>query len=464
MGVQVPPLAPIIFTMKGNTMKLQQKSHKELVYTFSCTVSADEMKTEVNNKLVAVGQKAKLPGFRPGKVPFAFLEKQYGASALQEAAESFIQQAIQKAITDAKIQLASSPKTTIDTLQPGKDFAFSFELEVLPEIADVDVSKVSVTKLVAPVTDKEIDEALTRLADSRRETEPCKEKRPTKKGDIIVIDFTGKINGEVFKGGEGKDYYLELGSNTFIPGFEEQLEGAELGKTVKVNVTFPKDYFAKELAGQKAVFDVVVKELRKMKEVKIDDAFAKLFGQKDLAAFKEVIKAELAKEYERVSRTHLKRDVLDQLHKLCKFSLPEGMVKAEFDAIWHQVEDDKKNGRLDPSEKGKSDAELKKAYQPIAERRVALGLLLAHIAQTAKIKLDADEFQKALIEEAKRHPTQEDAFINYYTKNRQAAQALQAQLLEEKIMDYVIKQAKLTEKSVSVKDLYNYDPDAKGKK
>lgn len=445
-------------------MKLQQKSHKGLVYTFSCTVPADELKTEVNNKLVAVGQKAKLPGFRPGKVPFVFLEKQYGASALHEVAESFVQQAIQQAMVENKIQPASAPKTTIDSLQPGKEFTFSFEIEILPEIPDVDLSKVAITKLVAPVTEKEVDEALKRLADSRRETEPCKEKRPTKKGDIIVIDFVGKIDGEVFKGGEGKDYYLELGSNTFIPGFEEQLEGVELNKTVQVKVTFPKDYFAKDLAGKKAVFDVVVKELRKMKTLKIDDEFAKLFGQKDLATFKDVIKAELSKEYERVSHTHLKRDVLDQLHKQCKFPLPEGMVDSEFDAIWHQVEDDKKNGRQDPAEKGKSEAELKKEYRSIAERRVALGLLLAHIAQTAKVKLEADDFKKAVQEEAKRHPTQEDAVINYYTKNQPAAQALQARLLEEKIMDHVIKQAKTTEKSVSVKDLYAYDPDAKGKK
>lgn len=445
-------------------MKLQQKSHKELAFTFSCTVPAEEMKAEVNNKLVAVGQKVKLPGFRPGKVPFAFLEKQYGASALNEVAESFVQRAIQQAVTENKLQPASAPKTTIETLASGKDFTFSFVLEVLPEIPDVDLAKVAVTKLVAEATEKEVDEALKRLADGRRETEPLKEKRATKKGDIIVIDFTGKINGEVFKGGEGKDYYLELGSNTFIPGFEEQLEGVELGKPVQVNVAFPKDYFAKDLAGKKAVFDVVVKELRKMKELKIDDAFAKLFGQKDLATFKEVIKTELGKEYERVSRTHLKRDVLDQLHKLCKFALPEGMVETEFDAIWHQVEADKKNGRLDPSEKDKSDAELKKEYKAIAERRVALGLLLAHIAKTSKIKLESDEVKNAIRAEAQRHPTQESAVINYYTKNQQAAQALQAQLLEEKIMDYVIQQAKTTNKPVSVKDLYTYDPDAKGKK
>ena len=445
-------------------MKLQQKSHKELTYTFSCTVPAEELKTAVNNKLVAVGQKAKLPGFRPGKVPFAFLEKQYGASALHESAEAFVQQAIQQAVEENKLQLASAPKTTVDSLQPGKDFTFSFVLEVLPEVQDVDLSKVAVTKLVAPVTDKEIDEALKRLADSRRETEPCKEKRPTKRGDIVVIDFAGKINGEPFKGGDGKDYYLELGSHTFIPGFEDQLVGAEIGKKVQVKTIFPKDYFAKDLAGKSAVFDVTVKELRKMKDVEINDAFAALFGQKDLATFKETIKTELEKEYERVSHTHLKRDVLDQLHKLCKFALPEGMVQAEFNAIWHQVEEDRKQGRIDPSEKDKTEAELKKEYQDIARRRVALGLLLAQVAKTAKIKLEADEFKKAIQAEARRHPTQEEAFIKYYAKNPQAAQALQAQLLEEKIMNYVIKQAKVTEKSISVKDLYAYDPDAQEEK
>ena len=445
-------------------MKIQQKSHKGLAFTFSCTVPAEEMTTAVNNKLTAIGQKVKVPGFRPGKAPFTFLQRQYGASALHEVAENFVQQAIQQATTDNNIRLAGAPKTTVESLRPEKDFTFTLEVETLPEVEDVALDKVAVTKLVADVTEKEVEESLKRLADSRRETEVVKEKRATKKGDIIVIDFTGKINGEVFKGGEGKDYYLELGSNTFIPGFEEQLEGVELGKTVQVKVTFPKDYFAKDLADKKAVFDVVVKELRKMKTLKIDDAFAALFGQKDLATLKETIKTELSKEYDRVSRTHLKRDVLDQLYKLCKFPLPDCMVKAEFDAIWHQVEDDKKNGRLDPSEKDKSDAELKKDYQAIAERRVALGLLLAKIAQTAEIKLTAEDFKKAVQEEAKRHPTQADAVVNYYTKNQHAAQALQAQLLEEKIMDYVIQKAKTTDKAVSVKDLYAYDPDAKGKK
>ena len=312
--------------------------------------------------------------------------------------------------------------------------------------------------------DAEIKDALDKLTEGRKTSEPLKEDRPTQKGDVLVIDFVGTMDGKEFKGGSGKDAYLELGSNTFIPGFEDQLTGHKVGETVDVNVTFPDNYHAKELAGKKAKFETKIKELRAWKKPEIDDEFAKFFGAKDLAGLKEMIKGELNKEYDRVARMHAKRALLDALNEEYDFDVPEGMVKSEFDSIWAQFEQAQKNNQLDEEEQKKSEDTLKKEYQKIAERRVRLGLLLAKIADENKVKVEREDLSKAIIEEAHRYPGQEQRVFEYYTKNPEAMEMLRAPVFEEKIVDFLLGKVAVTDKPTPVKDLYAYDPDKKAKK
>ena len=441
-------------------MKITQTSKKGLVQSFKAVVPVEEFQTTYAKKLAETAKKVKLPGFRPENVPMHVVEQKYGQAVKGDTAEELIQQGVRETLTENKIKSAATPKIDVTTFEDGKDFVFTLEVETLPEIGKVDFSKVSVEKLVADVTDKEINDALKRLVDSRRETEVIKEDRPTKKDDVVVIDFKGTIDGKEFRGGSGKDFYLALGSNTFIPGFEDQLIGKKIGETVNVNVTFPADYHVKDLAGKAAVFETTLKELRAYKEAKIDDDFAKLFGQDSLDALKKVI----AEEYASVSKVHLKRAILDALAPLCKFDAPETMTKMEFDSIWKQFEMAKARGQLDEDEKKAKEEDLKKEYQEIALRRVKLGLLLAEIANQNNVVLSNDDITKAIQAEAMRYPGSEKSVYTFYEKNQRAVDALRAQLFEEKVVDFVTSQIKTQEKKMTPEELYAYDPDKKDKK
>ena len=442
-------------------MKINETKTAGLVHSFDVVVSASEFEKENKKKLEKVASQSKLPGFRPGKAPLTVIEQKYGQSCRAETAEYFMQEASAEALTKSKLRAAQAPRVDIKTVENGKDFEFSLKIEVLPEIKDVDLSKIELTRLTAEATDKEIGEALDRLARSHTTTEKVDEKRATKKGDIIVIDFVGKMNGEEFRGGKGNDYYLELGSNTFIPGFEDQLTGVEVGADAVVNVKFPENYHAKDLAGKEAVFDVKVKELRSLKKAEINDEFAKIFGQENLEELKKLIKEELTREYAHVSKTHLKRAILDTLVEKCDFEAPASMLEGEFNAIWTQFEKARKNNDIDEEEKKKSDDELKKEYRSISERRVKLGLLLAEIANKNKITLTDDDISKAIAAEAARYPGKEQAVFDFYAKNTRALEGLKAPLFEEKVMDFIISKIKTEDKVLSVEELYAFDPDKK---
>lgn len=445
-------------------MKITETNKQGLTHSFKVVVPAADFNAEVQKRIADAAGKVKLPGFRPGKVPLNVVEQKYGAALKGEAAEALIQEASRKAMEENKLKPADAPKVDVTVFEDGKDFEFTLTVEVLPEIKPVDFSKIEVQKLVSEVTDKEINDALARLAQSRRSTEPSDEKRPTQKGDIVVIDFVGSIDGKEFKGGKGKDYYLELGSNTFIPGFEEQLIGKNIGDKVTVNVKFPETYHVKELAGKDAVFDVDLKELRKIKDAEMNDDFAKSFGKDTMDALKELVKEELSKEYANVSHIHLKRAILDALAPLCDFEAPQSMVDLEFDSIWKQYEAAKQRGELDDDEKNTPEDDLKKEYKAIAERRVKLGLLLAEIANLNKIALTQEDLNKAIMAEARRYPGQEQKVFDFYTQNPRAMDTLKAPLFEEKVIDFITGKVKINEKVLPVADLYAYDPDAKDNK
>ena len=442
-------------------MNITEKKSEGLLKSFTVVVSADEFKSAYDKKLTETASKVKLPGFRPGNTPANIVEQKYGQAIKGETAEALINDASRQIMIENKLKAATSPKIDVETFEDGKDFEFSVEVEVLPEIGTIDFSNVAVEKPVAEVTEEEINKALKRLADARKSTEIINEDRLTREGDIVVIDFVGTINGEEFKGGSGKDFYLALGSNTFIPGFEPQLVGKQIGETVDVNVTFPTDYHAKDLAGKEALFKTTLKELRQYKEAELNDDFAKTFGQETMDSLKNLIKEELSKEYANVSKMHLKRAILDALAPICTFEAPVSMVDMEFDAIWKQFENAKARGQLDEDEKNTSEEDLKKEYKDIALRRVKLGLLLAEIANQNKITLDPTDIQKAISAEAARYPGQEKQVFEFYQKNPRAMEALRAPLFEEKVVDFVAEKIQTTEKKMTPEELYAFDPDKK---
>ena len=450
-----------LFYNKELKMKITQTKNEGLNRSFKVVVPVDEFKAAYDKKLAETATKIKLPGFRPGNTPLNIVEQKYGQAIKGETAESLIQEGSRQAMVENKLKAAAAPKIDVGTFEDGKDFEFMVEVEVLPEVPEVDFSKIAVEKLTAEATDDEVQKALKRLADARRETEVVEATRPTKDGDVVVIDFVGTIDGQEFRGGSGKDFYLGLGSNTFIPGFEAQLVGKNIGDTVDVNVTFPAEYHVKELAGKAAVFKTTLKELRQYKETVLNDDFAKTFGQDTLDALKALIKEELSKEYANVSKVHLKRAILDALAPICKFEVPQSMVDMEFDAIWKQFENAKAKGQLDDDEKNAKEEDLKKEYTQIAERRVKLGLLLADVANRNNITVSAQDLQEAIAREATRYPGQEKQVFDFYQKNSRAVEALRAPLFEEKVIEFIAGKVKQEEKKMTPEELYAFDPDKK---
>lgn len=436
----------------------------KLAQSLKITIKAKDFADKMSARLEEIRKEAKLPGFRPGQAPVNMIRQKYENAVKGEVLDKAINDAVAAELAAKKLRPAMRPAVKMDKFEDGKDITLTVEFDALPEIKTKAFDKIKIERMKAMAGDQEIKDALDKLAEGRKSSELLKEDRATKKGDVVVIDFVGTMDGKEFKGGSGKDAYLELGSNTFIPGFEDQLTGHKVGETVDVNVTFPEKYHAKELAGKKAKFETKIKELRAWKKPEINDEFAKLFGSKDLADLKEMIKAELNKEYDRVARLHAKRALLDALSDEYDFEVPESMVKAEFEGIWAQFEKAKKNNQLDEDEKKKSEEALKKEYQKIAERRVRLGLLLAKVADENKVKVEREDLSKAIIEEARRYPGQEQRVFEYYTKNPEAMEMLRAPVFEEKIVDFLFGKVALTDKPTPVKDLYAFDPDKKAKK
>ena len=438
-------------------MKVTEEKSKGLSKKFTAVIAADDFEKEVQERIAHLAKTTKLPGFRPGKAPIAMLNQKYRSAVLGEAIDHMIQHAVSDIIKEKDLRVAMEPEIKLGKFEDGKDIEFTMEVETLPEIKLGDFSKIKLEKLMAEVPAEEIDKSLQYVADSRRETEPVKEDRDCKKGDVVVIDFTGSIDGVEFKGGKGKDYPLELGSNSFIPGFEDQLIGHKKGDKVDVKVKFPQDYHAKDLAGKDAVFAVEIKELKVLKKTEINDEFAVSLGEKDLASLKEKVAARIKEDYENASKMKLKRALLDALDKEYKIEVPEKLVNAEYDNIVKQYEHAKEHNELDEYEKSKSEKDLLKEYKEIANRRVKLGLLLSEVGVQEKIQIAPDDINKAIMAEARKYPGQEKAVFDFYLKNKNAVEALKAPVFEEKIVDHILSKVQQVEKTVSVKELYNFD-------
>ncbi|MCV2870903.1 trigger factor [Defluviimonas sp. WL0050] len=430
-------------------MQVTETLNEGLKRSYTITVPAADLDAKVNEKLLEAQPEVEMKGFRKGKVPMALLKKQFGQRILGDAMQDAIDGAMKSHFDKTGDRPALQPKVEMqggENWKEGDDVVVEMSYEALPEIPEVDVSKVKLEKLVVKADDKAVTEALENLAKSAKNFEDKKKGTKAKDGDQVVIDFVGKIDGEAFEGGAGEDYPLELGSGSFIPGFEEQLVGAKAGDEVAVKVSFPAEYGAKHLAGKEAVFDCTVKAVKGAKPAEIDDELAKQFGAESLEALKGQITERLEAEYVGASRQVMKRALLDQLDKLVKFDLPPSLVEAEAGQIAHQLWHDE---NPDVHDHNHDHIEPTDEHKSLAERRVRLGLLLAEIGRKEKVEVSDAEMTQAVMMQARQYPGQERAFFEFVQKNPQMQQQLRAPIFEDKVVDLVVAGAKVTEKEVT---------------
>jgi trigger factor len=389
-----------------------------------------------------------MKGFRKGKVPMALLKKQYGQRLMGEAMQESIDGAMSKHFEDSGDRPAMQPavKMTNDDWKEGDDIHVEMSYEALPTIPEVDLKKIKLDKMIAKADEASVDEALANLAETAQDFADRKKGTKSKDGDQVTIDFLGKVDGEAFEGGAAEDYPLVLGSNSFIPGFEAQLVGVKVGEEVEVNVTFPAEYGAKNLAGKDAVFECKIKAVKAPKAAEINDELATKFGAEDLAALKGQISERLEAEYAGAARAVQKRHLLDALDKMVKFELPPSLVEAEAGQIAHQLWHDE-----NPDVQGHDHPEIEPTdeHNTLAERRVRLGLLLAELGQKAEIQVTDAEMTQAMMNQARQYPGQEREFFEFVQKNPQMQQQMRAPLFEDKVVDYVFELATVTDKEVS---------------
>ncbi|NQV81302.1 MAG: trigger factor [Alphaproteobacteria bacterium] len=439
-------------------MQITETASEGLKRSYKVVVTSDAIEENIKKKLAAIGDQARLPGFRPGKIPAKVLRARFGKSIRGEVLQETVDETLRKTLDDNNIRPALQPKIEVSTFDEGKDLEYTMELEVLPEIVPVDFSKIELERLVAEIEDSEVEEAIESIA-KQQKTFNTEEGAVANEGDAVLIDFEGSIDGELFEGGAGKDSQIQLGSGQFVPGFEEQLIGAKGGEDREVSVTFPADYPYDKLREKNAVFKVTVKEVRKPSVPPVNDELATRLGLEGLGQLKERVREQLVEEYGRVSRQRLKRDLLDKLDEAHDFELPPSLVDNEFDGIWQQIERDREAGSLDPDDSDKSDEVLKEDYRKIASRRVRLGLLLSSVGEANKVTVGQDELNRAMSVQAQRFPGQEQEIFKYYKENPEAAMQLQAPLFEDKVVDFVLELVDISERAVP-KDELLADPDS----
>lgn len=434
-------------------MQVKETLAEGLKREFKVVVPATDIEQKMSERLARLATTARLPGFRPGKVPAALLKKRFGQSLMGEVLEQTVSDSSAETIRARGLRPAMQPKVAIEQFAEGQDLEFTMAMELLPDIEPVDFSTLLLERLTVAVPNSEIEEALAKLAARQKRSEPLKEPRPARAGDVAVIDFVGRIGDHEFPGGTAGDYHLELGGNTFIPGFEEQLIGALPGERRTVTVTFPEGYGNAELAGKAASFEVTIKELREPVEVAVDEALVAAVGVESLEALRSRIREQIENEYKALARVRLKRGLLDTLADRHGFPVPAGMVDSEFDEIWRQVEADRQADRLDPDDKARSEEELKRDYRQIAERRVRLGLLLSEVGRRNNIQVTAEELNRAVLDEARRYRGQERQVLEFYQKNPEMSARLRAPIYEDKVIDFILELAKVTERSVTPQEL-----------
>lgn len=438
-------------------MKVSVLKEEGLSKEIEVTVPAQDIAKTMERELVEYGKRVKIDGFRKGKVPLQVLKSKYGKMVLGEVLDKTIQEATAKVIKDQDIRPALQPKIELkdgETFDEGKDLTYTMKIDVLPTFKVMDLSKIAVEKPVAKVDAKAVTDTLDRIAKSNRSFTKVEEDRGLAKGDVAVVDFHGALkDGTSLPGMSGHDMNVEIGSGQLIPGFEDQLIGQKVGAHAHVDVTFPEDYGVKELAGKPAMFHVDIKEIRAPGETKIDDELAKKLRFESLDKLKETVEKEIAEDYEQFTKMKLKRALLDVLDEHHEFDLPQGMIDLEFEQIVQQMEREKEQQGEKLSDEERDNLKV------IAERRVRLGLVLAEIGKEKSIEVTRDELYKAIHAEARKYPGQESKVLEFYSKNPQVIESFRAPIYEEKVMDYIVTQAKVTDKVVSLEDLTKEDDD-----
>ncbi|MBN9469912.1 MAG: trigger factor [Bosea sp.] len=446
-------------------MNVTETLSQGLKREFQVVLNAADLKTRLDDELQNLQGKARINGFRPGKVPVGHLRRLYGRSVMADVVQNAVNEANQKIVSDNGLKLAFEPqikfpenKDEIEAAMEAKgDLAFTVALEVLPKIELADLSDVALVKPVAEIPEADVDAALERMASQNRPFSSKGDDAVAGKGDRLLISFTGTLDGEPFDGGTGTGIPLDLGSGQFIPGFEDQLEGAKKGESRTVSVTFPENYTATHLAGKPAEFAVTVDDVQAPGELTIDDELAKGFGMESLDALKAAIREQLGRELGTQSRRKLKKSLLDALDTKYAFELPPTLVDQEFGAVWSQVEADMKQANKTFADEDTTEEDARAEYRKIAERRVRLGLVLAEIGEQAKIQIADDEVTQALIERARQFPGQEKEVWEFYRKNPQALAEIRAPIFEEKVVDHLLGQVKVEDKTVSREELFADD-------
>ena len=451
-------------------MQVTETLSEGLKRAYTVVLPATDLESRRMERLTSLGKTLNLPGFRPGKVPLAVVRQRFGTAVSAEVLEDSVNEATQKVLAERGLRPAQQPKVDLgEAADPARlgnaDLEFKVELEILPEITPPDFSGIALTRKKAEVAAEAVDTALREIASRNRDLQdiPAEElgDRGAAQGEVITIDYVGKIDGTPFPGGTGTDTDVEIGGQGFIPGFAEQMEGMKPGESRTINVTFPAEYGSKELAGKDATFDITAKRLRKGVTPEIDDAFATKLGFETLEELRDLLTKRMQQEYDGMSRLRLKRQLLDELADRAAFATPEGMVEQEFAQIWQRLESDKAAGRLDEDDKAKDEDTLKAEYRAIAERRVRLGLLLSEIGRINNIVVSNDEMTRAMRAEAARYPGQEAQMMELFQKYPGAADALRGPIFEDKVVDYILELATVTDEVVTPEELAKEPEDEK---
>jgi trigger factor len=445
------------------SMQVTETSSAGLKREYRVIVPATDLEAKVNERLDDLKGRVQLRGFRPGKVPVAHLKRLYGKSAMAEVIEATVREANSKIVTDNGYRLAVEPKVVLPTdegavegvIEGKADLSYTVEMEIVPVIALADFKSIKLTRLTSEVSDEEIDKALQAIADQNRPFVAKTEGAAN--GDRVTINFEGSLEGTPFEGGTGEDVPLVMGAGQFIPGFEENRAGLKPGENKTFDVKFPDDYRATHLAGKNATFAVTVKAVEAPGSVTIDDEFAKTLGVESLAKLKDAVKDRIAREHTLAARQKLKRGLLDQLDERHKFEPPPSLVEQEFANVWSQVENDLKQQNRTFEDEGTTEEKAREEYRGIAGRRVRLGLVIAEIGEKNNLRVSDEQLRAAVMEQVRQFPGQERQIWEYYQKNPNALAALRAPLFEDKVVDFLVELAEVTDKPVSRDELFKDD-------
>ncbi len=449
-------------------MQVTETVSEGLKREFKVVVPASELDAKVNERLDEMKDRVRIDGFRPGKVPVSHLKRVYGRSAMAEVIEATVRDTNNKIVSEHGFKLAGEPKVTlpeeanaIEQVIAGKrDLDYTMAVEIVPPIELTDFKAIKLTRLTSDVVDSEVDEALARIAEQNKPFTPRPEGEKAADGDRVIISFAGTIDGEPFEGGSADDSTVLIGSNSFIPGFEEQLTGITTGETRTLKVKFPEHYHAEHLAGKDAEFTVTAKSIETPGAVAVDEEFAKSLGLESLAKLRDAVKDRLAQEHAAMSRQKLKRELLDELDKRHKFEPPPSLAEEEFERVWKSVLQELENEKKTFADENTTEEKAKEEYRTIADRRVRLGLVLAEIGEKNNISVPEEELSRAVMDQARQFPGREQQVWDYYRQHPEAVAGLRAPLYEEKVVDFVLELAEVTEKKVPREELYKQDEDA----